>query len=51
MKNIIITELKDGYYRLTPKKGYILRNKLSYRQYSEAVTKAENENAFEAIKV
>lgn len=39
MEHINITELQDGYKRLTPEDGYKLYNTITREYYSEAVVK------------
>ena len=40
MKHIIVTDLGDGYKRLTAQKGYRLYNTVDRKYYSEAVVKS-----------
>ena len=47
MEHITIKNLEDGFFRLTPDKGYVLRSNISGRKYSEAITKTPSE--FEAV--
>lgn len=49
MEHATIIELSDGFYKITPNKGYILHNKVSNTMHTEAVTK--NINEFEAIPI
>ena len=40
MDNINVIELNNGYYRLIPNEGYLLKNiYLTVNKYSEVVTK------------
>ena len=49
MEHIIINDLGNGYYDLTPEEGYILRNKTNGMTYMEAVTKTPS--IYEAIAI
>lgn len=48
-KNIIYTDLGNGYFNLKPKKGYALFSVRLNRAVSEAVVKKEQFNEFMAI--
>ena len=48
MEHIIITKF-NGYVRLTPELGYILRNVVTRSTHSEAVVKEQGAKNFEAI--
>lgn len=49
MEHITIKNLGNGFYELTPKDGYMLKNKINGNLYSEAVTKKPQ--MFEAVIV
>lgn len=49
MEHITIKDLGNGFYRLTPDEGYMLKNKINSNLYSEAVTKEPKQ--FEAVAV
>lgn len=42
MEHIIIKDLGNGYYNLTPEDGYMLYNTNNGMTYMEAVTKTPN---------
>ncbi len=48
-ENITITELGNGVMKLTPAEGYILKDRLTGKTYSEAVTFAPSN--FEAVEL
>ena len=50
MEHIIVTELPDGFFLLTPEAGYTLYNETAQRYYSEAVVKEDSVKRFAAVK-
>lgn len=49
MEHLTIKDLGNGFYKLTPEEGYMLRNKFNGNLYSEAVCKQEHTHNFEAV--
>jgi hypothetical protein len=43
MEHIIVKDLGNGFYNLTPEDGYILYNKVTRTYHSEAVTKKKSD--------
>lgn len=49
MEHVTVKILGNGFYKLTPEVGYMLKNKINGNLYSEAVTKEPR--MFEAVAV
>lgn len=50
MAHIIIEDLGNELYKLTPESGWVLYNKISRTRHSEAVVKEEHLHDFVAVE-
>lgn len=50
MEHIKVKDLKNGFFKLTPDKGYLLYNTVTMQTYSEAVVKEKDISKFTAVK-
>ena len=51
MEHIIITELANGLFRLTPEAGWALVDKRTKKTYSEAEVPEKAQRYFAAVKI